>query len=145
MATDHVSLEKSRRHFLFSYLRWTVAATSILLFYPLLRFTGYTVKPQPRYITISKNLPPGAVHTEQDFILFILENGPLAVSRRCTHLGCRVNFRQELEQIECPCHQSRFSIKGTRLAGPAKGDLPTYAVKTMEDEQGEITGYVVTI
>jgi cytochrome b6-f complex iron-sulfur subunit len=130
---------------LYSYLRWTVAITSVILAYPLLRFTNHTVKPQPRHITVSKKLTIGGVHTGHDFILFMLDSGPLAVSRRCTHLGCRVNFRQELKLIECPCHQSRFSTAGTRLAGPAKQDLPTFAVKVIEDEKGEITGYVVTI
>ena len=130
---------------MFSYLRGTVTVTLVMLFYPLLRFTNHTVKPQPRHIAVSKTLPVGGVHTEHDFILFMLDNGPLAVSRKCTHLGCRVNFRQELNLIECPCHQSRFSIQGTRLAGPAKEDLTTFAVKVMEGEKGEITGYIVTI
>ena len=130
---------------MYSYLRWTVAITSAILAYPLLRFTNHTVKPQPRHITVSKKLPIGGVHTEHDFILFMLDSGPLALSRRCTHLGCRVNFRQELKLIECPCHQSRFSTQGTRLSGPAKQDLQTFAVKVIEDEKGEITGYVVTI
>ncbi len=130
---------------MFSYLRWTFAVTSVILLYPLYRFTNHTVKPQPRHITVNTNLPPGGVHTEHDFILFMLDSGPLAVSRSCTHLGCRVNFRKELDLIECPCHQSRFSVRGTRLSGPAKLDLPTFAVTLLEDEKGEATGYVVTI
>lgn len=145
MAHDPLSPKKSRRRFLFNYLRWSVAVTSVILVYPLYRFTNHIVKPQPRHITVNKNIPVGSVHTEHDFILFILDSGPLAVSRRCTHLGCRVNFRRELNVIECPCHQSRFSVQGTRLSGPAKDDLPTFTVKVLERKKGETTGYVVTI
>lgn len=130
---------------MFKYFRWTLAITSAALFYPLLRFSGYTVKPKPRYIAVHKKILVGSVYTDHDFILFMLNDGPIAVSRRCTHLGCRVNFRQELDVIECPCHQSRFSIMGTRLAGPAKQNLSTFPVKRLEDNNGETTGYIVTI
>jgi cytochrome b6-f complex iron-sulfur subunit len=131
--------------FLLRYSRWTLTATAAALFYPLLRFSGFTVKPQPRHITVNKTLSIGGVHTGQEFILFMLEDGPVAVSRRCTHLGCRVHFRQEIGLIECPCHQSRFTVNGNRLAGPAQEDLPTFPVRKLEDDTGAVTGYIVTI
>lgn len=145
MASLRQSPEKTRRRFLLKYFRWTLAITSAALFYPLLRFSGYTVKPRPRHISVNKLIPAGSVYTDHDFILFMLDEGPLAVSRRCTHLGCRVNYRQEIDMIECPCHQSRFSVRGSRLAGPAQQDLSTFPVKLLEDDNGETTGYIVTI
>ena len=145
MDPHHQPLEKNRRKFLLRYFRWTLFITAAALFYPLLQFSGFTIKPKPRYVTVNKPLAPGSSHTDHDFILFIDEDGPVAVSRKCTHLGCRVSFRQELAIIECPCHQSRFSIKGTRLSGPAQKDLATFSVKTLEDETGKTTGYIVTI
>ena len=137
--------KRGRRQFLRKYFRWTLAITAAALFYPLLRFSLFTVKPQPRYITVNKKLASGSVYTDRDFILFILDDGPFAVSRTCTHLGCRVHYRQELELIECPCHQSRFTVRGTRIAGPAKLDLPTFPVKELEDDKGEVTGYIVSL
>ena len=145
MASSHTPREIKRRRFLITSLKWTIAVTAVTLLYPLARFTGYRVRPKPRHITVNKTLQVGSFHADRDFILFILEDGPLAVSRKCTHLGCRVNFRRELNIIECPCHQSQFSVHGTRLAGPAKEDLPTFKVSLLEDVQGQTTGYVVTI
>lgn len=145
MAPYSQSPERSRRQFLLRYFRWTLAITSAALFFPLLRFSGHTVKPKPRQITVTKKLPVGSVYTDQDFILFMLDDGPVAVSRRCPHLGCRVHYRQELGLIECPCHQSRFTVAGARIAGPAQKDLVNFPVKQLEDNNGETTGYRVTI
>lgn len=137
--------DSSRRRFLARQLRWLLAGTLAALATPLLRFAGFTVKPKPRYLTVNKKLPPGSVHTEHDFILFVASAGARAVSRRCTHLGCRVNYRKELGIIECPCHQSRFSPEGTRQAGPAQRDLATFPVRILKDDQGATTGYEVTL
>jgi len=137
--------EKSRRRFLLKYFRWTLACTTAALFYPLLRFSGFTVKPKPRRVEVNKKIPVGGFYAGQEFILFILDDGPIALSRRCTHLGCRVNYRQELKLIECPCHQSRFTLHGARISGPAKSDLPKFPVERQADNSGETTGYIVTI
>jgi len=135
----------SRRVFLSRQLKWLSAAATAALLMPLLRFTGYRVKPKPRYVTVNKLPGPSTPHTDRDFILFVFADGPLAVARRCTHLGCRVNFRRELNIIECPCHQSRFSPRGVRQSGPAQADLPTFPVRVLTDDQGQTTGYEVTL
>ncbi|MDW7773432.1 MAG: ubiquinol-cytochrome c reductase iron-sulfur subunit [Desulfobulbaceae bacterium] len=145
MAPYRRSPEKSRRQFLLKYFKWTSAFMAAALFYPLLRFTGYTVKPRPRHITVNRKLAVGGVYTDQEFLLFMLNDGPIAVSRRCTHLGCRVNYLLEHEVIECPCHQSRFTVQGTRISGPAEKPLPTFPVRSVTDNNGETTGYTVTI
>ncbi|WP_432092710.1 FAD-dependent oxidoreductase [Streptomyces sp. bgisy100] len=42
-----------------------------------------------------------------------------AVSARCTHLGCLVQFNGAERAWECPCHGSRFAVDGSVLEGPA--------------------------
>ena len=135
----------SRRHFLNNIFRGVLGVTAAALTYPFLRFINFSVKPKPRYIVVRKNIPIGSSYMEHDFILFVLEDGPMAISRRCTHLGCRVFFRQELQVIECPCHQSRFTLQGERVAGPAKENLATFPVRELLDDKNQVNGYEVTI
>lgn len=47
-----------------------------------------------------------------------------AVSTRCPHLGCQLEWNPDELSWDCPCHGSRFDARGRRLCGPALGDLP---------------------
>lgn len=51
-----------------------------------------------------------------------------AVSVRCPHLGCQLEWNPDEKSWDCPCHGSRFDVKGTLLDGPAQEDLEVYRV-----------------
>lgn len=46
-----------------------------------------------------------------------------AVSTRCPHLGCQVEWNPDEHSWDCPCHGSRFTPEGKLLSGPAQTDL----------------------
>ena len=63
------------------------------------------------------------------FYLACLEDGGLlAISRRCTHLGCTVPWYAEKKQFVCPCHASAFDIRGDVIHSPATRALDLYAI-----------------
>ncbi len=42
---------------------------------------------------------------------------------RCTHLGCELEWNEEEQSWDCPCHGSRFTREGELLDNPAQADL----------------------
>ena len=143
--TTESDIHTGRRKFLDRCLKWTGTAGSLFLVYPLLRFLGYRIPPKPRYVTVAAPLPLSGYHAGRGFILFTDPAEPFAVSRTCTHLGCRVSYLEDKRIIECPCHQSRFTRRGRVLHGPAKRNLPTLAVEIRKKNDGTIKNYVVTL
>ena len=57
----------------------------------------------------------------------------VALSEKCTHLGCGVPFCDSSGQFECPCHGSVFSRGGDYLTGPAPRGMDRYPV---DEEDG---------
>jgi cytochrome b6-f complex iron-sulfur subunit len=57
----------------------------------------------------------------------------IALSQKCTHLGCRVPYCESSGQFECPCHGSVFNRAGEYRAGPAPRGMDRYPVETGVD------------
>lgn len=52
------------------------------------------------------------------------KNGTIhAVSVKCPHLGCELNWNPEELSWDCPCHGSRFTFDGHLMDGPAQSNL----------------------
>jgi len=56
------------------------------------------------------------------------DGGFIALSLRCTHLGCSVSWEEEKNRFICPCHSSAFDISGEVLNPPAARALDHYPV-----------------
>ncbi|MDX2443177.1 MAG: Rieske (2Fe-2S) protein [Bacteroidales bacterium] len=64
----------------------------------------------------------------QLYLVRMKDGGFLALSIKCTHLGCSIRWNEEQEKFICPCHSSEFDIKGNVLSPPAPTALDTYPV-----------------
>jgi quinol---cytochrome c reductase iron-sulfur subunit, bacillus type len=53
----------------------------------------------------------------------------LALSNKCTHLSCRVNWKQDSAAYICPCHDAYFDINGQKIKGPQPRALDPYETK----------------
>ena len=98
-------------------------------------------------ITTITEIPKGSVFPYRSGRLYIChleDDGFIAVSLRCTHLGCSIEWDKDKKEFLCPCHHSMFDIRGVVLNPPATRPLDYYPLKI---ENGRIlvdTGRPVT-
>jgi cytochrome b6-f complex iron-sulfur subunit len=62
------------------------------------------------------------------YLVRLDDGGLLALSLRCTHLGCSVTWDAEQNIFICPCHSSTFTINGDVIKSPAPRALDLYRV-----------------
>ena len=67
------------------------------------------------------------------YLARLADGGILALSRKCTHLGCTIPWVAEENRVACPCHASAFDITGNVISPPAPRALDYYAV-TIEND-----------
>lgn len=118
--------------------RLLFAAPLILLAYPVLSFVTFKKKVSRTVVFHPEDLAAPVVFKEGVFLLKG-DRGPLALSARCTHLGCTLNYDVGRERFACPCHGSVFDLKGRRIAGPARKDLPILPFTSGEDGSIAVT------
>ncbi len=90
-------------------------------------------KDDAEYIIAGKadDFPPGSVTPFRSgfFYLSRLQDGGfLAMSLKCTHLGCSVIWNEENGEFICPCHASSFDKNGVVMNPPAPRPLDIYPV-----------------
>jgi cytochrome b6-f complex iron-sulfur subunit len=108
---------------------------TLALCYPVLRFAGFRLPRKPTYVNISRPVPASGYLATGDFFLFDRNNKCWALSRKCTHLGCRINYHEDKDILECPCHQSRFDVAtGEVVNGPAKKPLTFLPVEKRQND-----------
>ena len=63
------------------------------------------------------------------FYLTRLEDGGfIALSLRCTHLGCSIEWEEDKKRFICPCHSSAFAMNGDVQNPPAPKALDYYPI-----------------
>lgn len=64
----------------------------------------------------------------QFYLVRLEDGGFLALSRKCTHLGCTVPWVASEKKFICPCHSSEYDISGAVIQSPAPRPLDAFAV-----------------
>ena len=80
---------------------------------PVAEFTPASVRPFP---------------AGRFYLVRLADGGFLAISSRCTHLGCAVPWSEKDQAFPCPCHASRFDLRGDVLSPPAPRALDLFPV-----------------
>ncbi|MEN8193949.1 MAG: Rieske (2Fe-2S) protein [Bacteroidota bacterium] len=57
------------------------------------------------------------------YITRFSDGGFVAMSLKCTHLGCSVGWNEEENRFVCPCHSSSFAMNGNVISPPAPSAL----------------------
>ena len=144
MANDTRDVESGgRRTFLNVILGGGVLAFMGSVFYPILRFVippALSEATQASVVAAKVDeLGPneGKVFRfgSRPGLLIRLHTGEYhAFSAMCPHLNCTVQYRPDLSQIWCACHNGMFNLNGEVLSGPPPSPLESYQVATRGDE-----------
>ena len=57
-----------------------------------------------------------------------------ALSATCTHLGCIVQYRGDVQEIWCACHNGFYDLNGRNVSGPPPRPLEVYEVHLQGDD-----------
>ncbi|MGZ4789329.1 MAG: QcrA and Rieske domain-containing protein [Terriglobales bacterium] len=57
-----------------------------------------------------------------------------AMSATCTHLGCTVQYRADLKEVWCACHNGIYDLNGHNVSGPPPRPLEQFEVQVRGDE-----------
>ena len=88
---------------------------------------------------LASEFPPNSAQIvkfgRKPVILLRTEAGAFhALSATCTHLDCIVQYRTDLKQIWCACHNGLYDITGRNVSGPPPRPLEQYQVNLVGDE-----------
>ena len=62
------------------------------------------------------------------------DGGYRAMSAVCTHLNCTVQYRSDLREVWCACHNGFYDLNGRNVAGPPPRPLDSYDVHINGDD-----------
>jgi len=126
-----------RRRFLDALLAVGFVSTAAAIAYPVARFLIPPPSGEPatesavagRAIALKPNSAAIFKFGSKPAILVRTTAGELrAFSAVCTHLNCTVQYRPDLGEIWCACHNGHFDLNGHNVAGPPPRPLDAYVV-----------------
>jgi cytochrome b6-f complex iron-sulfur subunit len=137
MADAHDRPALTRRGALSWLLGTSLGATLAAALYPVFRFV---IPPDVAEAPVNRvlagrltELPPNSGKIfrfgSKAGILVRTANGDVrAFSAVCTHLACTVQYRPDMQNIWCACHNGHYDLQGKNIAGPPPRPLEAYKV-----------------
>ena len=136
--------KQSRRGFINWMLGTGVGGFLLAVLYPIGRYLVPPDAAESTAATVTLSFKPGDVPENsgrifkfgsQPGILIRTPAGDLrAFSATCTHLGCIVQYRDDLGHIWCACHNGHFDLNGRNIQGPPPAPLNAFAVNIRDDQ-----------
>ena len=119
-----------------AFLKVSLIASGVLTSWGIIRFLGYqqpVESPVRLALMDVEAYPVGSVTPVPQLKAWLLrdEAGLYALSAVCSHLSCTISKTDT--GFECPCHGSRFNLKGTALQGPAAKQLEYLELSLSEE------------
>ncbi|MBN2387887.1 MAG: ubiquinol-cytochrome c reductase iron-sulfur subunit [Anaerolineales bacterium] len=93
----------------------------------------------PTLVNFTRTRVNGWERTANSYGVYIVrtsDSDVIAFSNRCTHLGCRVNWNDEIGGYLCPCHDAVFGPDGGIVRGPQPRPLDRYTGDDLKIEDG---------
>ena len=138
MMDDVAEPDPTRRGFVNWLLSTSAAAFVLSVLYPVSRYLVPPPAGESTAASVTIPVKPDEVkpNSGQIFkfgskpgILVRTAGGELrAFSAVCTHLNCTVQYRPDLGEIWCACHNGHFDLKGINVAGPPPRPLEPFVV-----------------
>ena len=127
-----------RRGFIKKGLLWvSYILGAAVLAYPVFSFVRFR-KIRKKRIVFGPDDQTSSVNFKEGVYLIREAGDIFALSARCTHLGCTLNYDAVSQRFKCPCHGSIFSISGKWISGPARKDLYRVPLRKMASGDVEV-------
>jgi nitrite reductase/ring-hydroxylating ferredoxin subunit len=140
---DSSSVKPERRRLVEILLGGGLVASVISFIYPVLR---YLVPPPvadlggDEVVACKKgDLKPNSSKifrfgNRPALLLLTAEGEYRSLSATCTHLSCTVQYRNDLHQIWCACHNGMYDLNGKNVSGPPPRPLEVFTVNLRGDD-----------
>jgi len=89
---------------------------------------------KPTLVNFTRTKVNGWERTANSYGVFVVRTAEAEVivfSNKCTHLGCRVNWKEDIGAYVCPCHDAEFGADGGIVRGPQPRPLDRYEGETL--------------
>ncbi len=83
-------------------------------------------RPEMKILGKLEDFPNGSVtpfRSDRLYLVRMDDGGLLALSLKCTHLGCAITWNEDSGEFDCPCHASSFLLNGEVSRPPAPRPL----------------------